>query len=76
MTLLPNPTDVTLWISEVFKQCVFSVSTGIGALCIIVYLLAIMALAMEGKVEFQAKKYAIGSLITYFLSKAILFLFV
>lgn len=76
MNVLPSPTDVTLWLGEIFKNCVFSLSTGIGCLCIIVYLLSIMALAMEGKVEFQARKYAIGSLITYFLSKAIIFLFI
>lgn len=76
MSVLPSVADMTGWIGEVFKSCLFSLSTGIGVLCILIYMLAIIAMAMEGKEEFHAKKIAIGSIITYFLSKAVIFLFI
>ena len=76
MNVLPSVPDMTGWIGNVAKSCIFSLASGIGIICMLVYMLSIIAMAMEGKEEFHAKKFAIGSLITYFLSKAIIYFFV
>lgn len=76
MSVLPSVADMTGWIGGIAKSCLFSISTGIGFLCILIYMLSIIAMAMEGKEEFHSKKFAIGSIITYFLSKAVIFIFI
>lgn len=74
MNILPKPSDTVIWLKEIATSCVISFSTVIGSICILVYMLSIIALSMEGDVKLNAKKYAISSLMTYILSKAIIFL--
>lgn len=74
MSILPKPKDAVLWLKGVLTECVLSASTLVCGLCILVYLLSITAMAMDGNFKNNAKRYAIGSLMSYFLMKALVFL--